>query len=94
MARGARKAKYKSDSAILARLIKDVRRNCYECCGDSFKEVEICTIPDCALYPWRLGVPQTPPKSSISGDSSAEPACKPRLRTKTIASPVEGGGVA
>ena len=35
--------------------IKAMRKYCYECSGFSFSEVKLCNIPDCPLYPYRLG---------------------------------------
>jgi hypothetical protein len=35
--------------------LKAIRKNCIECSGGSVKEVAMCVIPDCALYPFRFG---------------------------------------
>lgn len=35
--------------------IKAIRAKCLECSGDSVNEVKLCVIPDCPLYPYRLG---------------------------------------
>ena len=35
--------------------VKAIRTKCLECSGGSYKEVRDCVIPDCALYPYRLG---------------------------------------
>jgi hypothetical protein len=35
--------------------IKAIRRHCLSCSGDSPKEVRLCVIPECPLYPFRLG---------------------------------------
>jgi len=35
--------------------IKAIRSNCLECSGDNKKEVKLCQITDCPLYPFRLG---------------------------------------
>lgn len=35
--------------------IKAMRKYCLECSGDSYNEVKLCVIPDCPLYPYRLG---------------------------------------
>jgi hypothetical protein len=32
-----------------------IRQHCLECSGDSAKEVTLCLITDCALYPYRFG---------------------------------------
>jgi hypothetical protein len=35
-------------------LLKAIRRKCLDCSGNSPTEVELCVIPDCALYPYRI----------------------------------------
>lgn len=35
--------------------LKAIRKKCLECSNGSRKEVEHCTIPECALYPYRFG---------------------------------------
>lgn len=35
--------------------IKAIRTKCLDCCCGSAKEVELCPIPDCSLYPYRFG---------------------------------------
>ncbi len=35
--------------------IKAIRAKCLDCCCGSAKEVELCPIPDCTLYPYRFG---------------------------------------
>lgn len=35
--------------------IKAIRAKCLDCCCGSAKEVELCPIPDCSLYPYRFG---------------------------------------
>jgi len=35
--------------------VKAIRLYCLECSGGSFKDVRECVIPDCPLYPFRLG---------------------------------------
>jgi len=35
--------------------IKSIRAYCLECSGGSPKEVRLCVIPECPLYPYRLG---------------------------------------
>ena len=32
-----------------------IARKCLECSGGSFKEVTLCHLIDCPLYPYRLG---------------------------------------
>ena len=43
-------AKHKRATALQA-----IRRKCCECSGGSRKEVRLCVIPDCALFPFRMG---------------------------------------
>ena len=35
--------------------IKAIRAKCLDCCVGSPKEVQLCEISDCALYPFRMG---------------------------------------
>ena len=35
--------------------IKAIRKHCLSCSGESPKEVRLCVIKDCPLYPYRLG---------------------------------------
>jgi len=35
--------------------IKSIRANCLECSGGSYKEVRLCPVKNCALYPYRMG---------------------------------------
>ena len=35
--------------------IKAIRAKCIDCCCGSYKEVRLCTVIDCALYPYRMG---------------------------------------
>lgn len=35
--------------------IKAIRAKCMDCCCGSAKEVELCPIHDCSLYPYRFG---------------------------------------
>jgi hypothetical protein len=34
---------------------KAIQAHCFGCSGDSYKEVTLCVIPDCPLYPYRFG---------------------------------------
>lgn len=38
-----------------ADLLKRIRAKCLDCCCNSAHEVGLCVIPDCSLYPLRLG---------------------------------------
>lgn len=35
--------------------LKSIRRKCLDCCLGSAREVNLCVIPDCSLYPHRFG---------------------------------------
>lgn len=35
--------------------MKAIRKKCLECSGGQPKEVRLCVIPSCALYPYRMG---------------------------------------
>jgi hypothetical protein len=35
--------------------LKSIRRKCLECCCGVFKEVELCPIEKCWLWPYRMG---------------------------------------
>jgi len=35
--------------------IKAIRAKCLDCCCNQRKEVRLCPIPDCSLYPYRFG---------------------------------------
>lgn len=41
---------------------KAIKGYCLECSGGSAKEVTMCPIPDCSLYPFRFG---NSPKSVV-----------------------------
>jgi hypothetical protein len=53
--------------------IKAIRHKCLDCAGDSSKEVELCPVKDCALYPYRFGK-RPGPKRQVSEEQ------KERLR--------------
>ena len=46
-----------------------VRNHCLECCGYSYKEVELCTAPKCGLWPWRFGKTPKELKKRATGHS-------------------------
>ena len=35
--------------------LKSIRLKCLDCCAGSWKEVELCTCSNCALWPYRFG---------------------------------------
>lgn len=41
-------------------LWKAIRAKCLNCSADSYKEVTLCKVDECSLYPFRFGKPLTP----------------------------------
>jgi len=39
-----------------ATILKAIRKKCLDCSGYNEKEVRECVIPDCSLYPYRMGI--------------------------------------
>lgn len=35
--------------------IKAIRAKCLDCSGDNYKEVRLCPVKKCPLYPYRFG---------------------------------------
>ena len=35
--------------------LKSIRKKCLDCCCGSHKEVRLCPVIKCALYPYRMG---------------------------------------
>ena len=44
--------------------IKSIRAKCLDCTNGSHKEIRLCTVIDCPLYPYRFG--KRPTSSIIS----------------------------
>ena len=42
-------------STTKAELLKTIRRKCMDCTCDQMKEVELCPMKDCPLWPFRMG---------------------------------------
>ncbi len=40
-------------------ILKRVRAKCLDCCCDSHKEVKLCPVEKCSLWPLRLGIDPT-----------------------------------
>ena len=34
---------------------KAIKKHCFDCAGESYKEVVLCELPLCPLWPFRLG---------------------------------------
>lgn len=43
------------DNPLITSPIKAIRAKCLDCSGDSAKEVKLCTVENCPLYPFRFG---------------------------------------
>ena len=43
--------------------IKAIRKNCLDCCCGQVKEVRLCPIINCPLYPYRMG--RRPDKATV-----------------------------
>jgi len=43
--------------------IKSIREKCVDCCCGSHKEIRLCPVTDCALYPYRMG--RRPDKTTL-----------------------------
>jgi len=48
------------------RPLKAMRRKCLDCCCGSSKEVELCPVESCALFPYRRGRHPTMRKREMS----------------------------
>jgi len=35
--------------------IQSIRAKCLDCCCGSYKEIRLCPVKNCALYPYRMG---------------------------------------
>ncbi len=35
--------------------LQAIKKYCYQCSGESYKEAKLCVIPTCPLFPFRLG---------------------------------------
>lgn len=61
-------------------LWKAIRAFCVECMGEQIKEVEICTAPNCPLFPYRLGQNHPSYKDGKKPRGAARNGFKNRLR--------------
>ena len=48
-----------------------IRKQCIECMGFAWSEIEGCLSPNCPLFPWRLG--KTPVEYEIVNSTDLEP---------------------
>ena len=50
--------------------VKAIRKKCIDCSGGSLKEVRLCQVTECELYPFRMG--RNPNyKGKVSDDSES-----------------------
>lgn len=54
-------------------VLKAIREKCLDCCCDSHKEVTLCQVKDCTLYPFRFGKDPVPAKKG-QGFGKVRPA--------------------
>lgn len=58
--------------------LKGIRNKCLDCSADSYKEVTLCPIHDCGIYPFRFGaLPKTVERRLREGKT---PSGRPRKR--------------
>ena len=71
--------------------VKAIRAKCLDCCCWQVKEVRLCTMTDCPLYPFRMG--KNPNRRRVDDQSiaSAETREKTRDRTGILAQKKERG---
>ena len=51
--------------------LKAIRAKCLDCSCDSYKEVTLCGISDCPLYPYRFG--RNPSRKGIGNRHASPP---------------------
>lgn len=64
----------KDDAVHVFTPMKAIRRKCLDCCCGSPKEVELCPVTACTLYPYRFG------KRPGATKREATPAQKEKLK--------------
>lgn len=60
--------------------IKAIRARCLDCCAGQPQEVRYCTIPDCSLYPYRMGKRPKNEGQEQTTDNSASKAAELKKR--------------
>lgn len=69
--------------------LRGIRIKCLDCSCDSYKEVELCPIHDCGIYPFRFGaMPATVERRLREGKT---PSGRPRKRRPEKGDPGEDG---
>lgn len=66
--------------------IKSIRKYCLDCSCQSIKEVRDCVIPECPLYPYRMG--RNPNIKPGTRKGNPEALKKARLRKKSPDQPL------
>lgn len=56
-----------------AELLKAVRAKCLDCSNYQPSEVQLCVIPRCALYPYRMGSDPTPNPTKVAQGKNLQP---------------------
>ncbi len=46
------------------KILKDIRSFCLHCTGGSTLAVKECVVPECQMYPYRMGVDPNPSRST------------------------------
>ena len=69
-------------------LTKAIRAKCLECSGGSSSEVNACEIPECALFPHRLGNLPLPANGKNAEEPIRNKYTKAKMKkiTKTVSS--------
>lgn len=55
----------------MSRVMKDIRRKCLDCCGNSPSEVRLCELTNCSLHPYRMGTNPFRKSREISNEQRA-----------------------
>jgi hypothetical protein len=76
--------------------LKSIRRKCLDCCCGSSKEVDLCPVATCSLYPYRSG--KSPRRKGTRPKGEIPPDCKnstsldgPKFRKPEMNSYPQGG---
>lgn len=64
------------DEKVVTNPVKAIRKKCLECCCGQVKEVELCTVKDCALYPFRMGKNPYRRKRTLTDEQRAAMAAR------------------
>lgn len=43
------------DNKLITSPLEAIKQNCFDCAGGQRKEVQLCPVLTCALYPFRFG---------------------------------------